>query len=39
MKKSWNKPMCTTVIAQDLSTYIKAAAWSGESMCMYGVFR
>ena len=39
MRKHWNKPMCTTLMAQELSNHIKAAAWSGESMCASGVFR
>ena len=36
MKKRWNKPMCTTLVANDLSTYIKAAA---RSWCDNGVLR
>ena len=32
MRKKWNKPVCTTLLAKDLSSYIKAAANSGE-MC------
>ena len=38
MKKAWNKPMCTTLLANDLSAHIKAAAWSGE-MCSSFVLR
>ena len=36
MKKIWNKPMYTTLFAQDLSLHIKAAA---RSWCDYGVLR
>lgn len=39
MKKFWKKPVCTTLMAQELSTHIKAAAWSGEDICHSGVFR
>ena len=39
MKKIWKTPVCNTVVAKDLMEYIKAAAWSGESGCRWGVFR
>ena len=39
MKKNWKTPVCTTLMAQELSSHIKAAAWSGESFCEFGVFR
>jgi len=35
MRKNWNKPMCTTLFAKDLSSYIKAAANSGQ---IYTIF-
>ena len=37
MKKHWNKPMCTTLMAQELSNHIKVAAWSDEIICDSGV--
>ena len=39
MKKKWKTPVCTTLMAQDLTGYIKAAAWSGEGICEYADFR
>lgn len=36
MRKNWNKPTCTTLLAKDLSLHIKAAA---RSWCAYGVLR
>jgi len=39
MRKLWEKPVCTTLMSQELSTHIKAAAWSGEGICDSGVFR
>lgn len=36
MKKRWNKPICNTLLANDLSSHIKAAA---RSWCDYGVLR
>ena len=39
MRKLWKKPVCTTLMAQELSNHIKAAAWSGEDICIFGVFR
>jgi len=39
MKKLWEKPICTTLMAQELSAYVKAAAWSGEGVCEHADFR
>ena len=39
MKKVWNKPICTTLIAQELSAHIKAAAWSEGGICTDFVLR
>lgn len=39
MKKVWNKPMCNTLIAQELSAHIKAAAWSEDVLCTDFVLR
>jgi hypothetical protein len=39
MKKIWNKPNFTTLIALELSGYIKAAAWSEEGICTDFVLR
>ena len=39
MRKLWKKPMCTTLMAQELSNHIKAAAWSGEGICSHADFR
>ena len=39
MKKLWKKPICNTLMAEDLSRHIKVAAWSGEGICDSGVFR
>jgi hypothetical protein len=39
MKKLWKIPVCTTLMAQDLTTHIKAAAWSGEWICEHADFR
>lgn len=39
MKKEWNKPICTTLIAQELSAHIKAAAWSEGGICPDFVLR
>ena len=36
MKKRWNKPMCTTLMAKNLSSHVKAAA---RSWCDYAVLR
>lgn len=36
MNKTWKKPVCSTVKADQLSAYIKAAARSG---CDYSVIR
>ena len=38
MRKEWNKPICTTLIAKELSAHIKAAAWS-EGICRHFVLR
>lgn len=38
MRKNWNKPVCTTLLAKDLSSHIKAAAYSGE-VCTIFVLR
>jgi len=39
MKKTWKKPLSTTLMPQELTNHIKAAAYSGESICDSGVFR
>lgn len=39
MKKRWEKPTCATLTAQELSNYIKAAAYSGEGICGSAPFR
>ena len=39
MTKLWKKPTYITVTAQELSSYIKAAAWSGEAICEHADFR
>ena len=39
MKKRWNKPDCTTLMALELSAYIKAAAWSEHGICRHFVLR
>lgn len=39
MKKTWSKPVCTTLMASELSAHIKAAAWSEDGICKQFVLR
>ena len=39
MKRNWNKPICITMMAQDLSAHIQAAAWSDNILCTDFVLR
>ncbi len=39
MKKSWKRPSCTTLRAEQISSYIKAAAWSEGGICSLFVLR
>lgn len=38
-KKFWLKPSVKTITGPDLSTYIKASAWSGGSGCDRSIMR
>jgi len=39
MKKTWSKPVCSTLSAPALAASIRAAAYSGEGVCEIGDFR
>ena len=39
MKKDWNRPSCTTLMAQELVAQIRAAARSEDGICTDFVLR
>ena len=39
MKKMWKKPVISTKSSVEIASHIKAAAYSWEGFCNYGVLR